>query len=717
MRIEYLCKYDAPLSVPEALKSHPIFAGPDPVGFISADSPVVEPQVRGGTQALSKELDRMGLKYEATNGKYGNPESSFIVYGPTREQMMDLGTRFGQEGVIHTNRGDHQLIYTNGEKKGKYLMGKPGGELFTEAPPDYYTRIPNKGYLRLHFDHNNLMDEKTTKSELHMAKDLEVNEIRQMLAKSIQDKIDEYKNRLVELRKRELSKADALSGQPQIPMDELRPASMKTGAGAATSSDPQEGLLSGAMMGLGQCPLCGMEDKPESCQCNPKAGLAAETNDPSLGDEPTMKSEKIESEGLKEKDIKEKPVEVGGKDKNCLNCGARMALCKCSTKKAEMAKAFPDDISALPGAKVQAGPVGGVAGLKARAQAAGKAVSPGGQATTAGAVPAAPLATKPQMQANASMVSPGPKLPAVPPAPVKQFKSELPPEPGSKRSNDPKYNKSRMLDCPGCKGKNCSTCGGSGKLPPEPKTKKGEDFIDLKNASDPKKRLKETGDNPGTMPEAGEEVSSEQSPEVKKGKKMKKEELDKTGRVPFDPKDKDAAKKFNEINSKQASAKGMEVTKPGQKLMSDKPVKKAAAVPTAKPPTAPAAAKPAAAKPAPQANPATKPAAMALPKPTLPKVGGSPTVGTAPIAPAAKGEMEKGMREFAATPGPSGLELGSNRPQLPGVKAVAGEATVKPIATGVARQHPPVKMGKSEDFIKSEACPFCGKPEHRGNCQ
>lgn len=654
MHIRYLRKnYEEPLSVPEPLKDHPLFAGPGPVGIISADSPLTIPETKGGTQALAKELDHLGLKYEPTDGKYGNPESSFIVYNPTREQMIDLGRRYGQEGVVYTLKGRHQLIYTNGPNKGKHAPGRQGAELFMEPPPDYYTRIPNKGYMRLHFDHNNLVDDAgMTKSEQNMSKDLEVNEIRQMLAKSIKAKIDEYTDTLVELRKRELAKADALYGQPQIPAQEIK-------AGPSdVSGGPQEGLLSQALMGPGTCPLCGMEDKPGYCQCSPKGQV--ETNDPSLGDEPAVKGEmgmagqgggvlameetskseeSPEASKLKEKDFDKKPVEV------CPKC--KSTLCKCGMKKDEFgldkpATMRPADTKA---ASVQGGAIGGVAGIRLRAKQAAQAVSPG-VAPAPKPVPAAPIASTQMRAQNAALVSPGPKAPVA----------------------------------------------------------KGEDFIDLKNASDSDKRLKEMGDNPGSMPKAGKKVKSgDGSGKITKGKGGKKSSKEESSSAEESSVSSGEESSPDELSKSQAKRQfdgnlgdpkptvgAMESSKekkPASAMPIVKPVKKAdAGVPVAKPPTGAAPKAPAMPKPAAQSNPAAKPAAM--PKPTLP--GAKPTIPSGGV-PAAKAELEKGVEEIDMGDGGkwtgSGLETGTNRPQAAGVPAVTGEATVKPIATGVV-QHP-----------------------------
>lgn len=223
-----------PMKIPPELADHPIFAGPYPVGMVTADAPKVPPQITGGTKAMAKELERMGLQHELTNGKYnGQTETSFLVHNPTREQMMELGQKFGQESVVFTHNGNHEMIYTNGANKGKWNPGLPGGEYFKDPPADFFTQIPQKGYLRLDFDWNNLMDlpqtqeQDVTKAEVATAllatlnkameseKEVTREDVAQGLAKAIQNRIDAFTQELVELRKKETGKA--LHPTPDLP--------------------------------------------------------------------------------------------------------------------------------------------------------------------------------------------------------------------------------------------------------------------------------------------------------------------------------------------------------------------------------------------------------------------------------------------------------------------------------------------------------------------
>src|SRR6185312_6995179 len=144
--------------VPHGGAEHPIFTGATPVGLMSGDRPSF-PSAPGGQDALKQDLDAAGLKYEETEGRYGDPERSLIIHGPTREQMYALGKKYGQESVIHSENGKHQLLYTNGPNEGQHHPSLGTYDYFDanqEPPEDYYTNLPNQGAFRLHFDFNRL---------------------------------------------------------------------------------------------------------------------------------------------------------------------------------------------------------------------------------------------------------------------------------------------------------------------------------------------------------------------------------------------------------------------------------------------------------------------------------------------------------------------------------------------------------------------------------
>ena len=134
---------------------HPIFSG-STFGLMSGEKPLFQPQVQGGHEALGGALQQMGLHFEETHGKYAEPERSYIIHNPTLEQMQQLGKMFGQESIVHSENGQHKLVYTNGEHEGKYHPAQTQTPLehFEQPPNDFYTMTPGHGYFRINFDFN-----------------------------------------------------------------------------------------------------------------------------------------------------------------------------------------------------------------------------------------------------------------------------------------------------------------------------------------------------------------------------------------------------------------------------------------------------------------------------------------------------------------------------------------------------------------------------------
>lgn len=162
---KHLAKADGvgpgPTPPSDAVREHPIVSGQMHVGLISADHPRFPVSTNGGHAAMKTELQNAGYKFEETDGCYGMPEKSFIVYNIPREHLFDLGNRYGQEATVFCQQGGHrEMLYTNGERMGRAHPGLPSYEYWHKDPPeDYYTRIPaTGGFLRLKFDDDNLID-------------------------------------------------------------------------------------------------------------------------------------------------------------------------------------------------------------------------------------------------------------------------------------------------------------------------------------------------------------------------------------------------------------------------------------------------------------------------------------------------------------------------------------------------------------------------------
>ena len=142
------------MAIPGHLRNHPLFSG-GRFGLMSGESPRFPATQKPTHENLVNHLRNQGIGFEETHGRYDDPERSVIIHSPTRELMAGLGKHFGQESVVFSDKGKHELLYTNGEHEGKSRLTKPGSEpidWFHEAPPNYYTHLPNHGYFRINFD-------------------------------------------------------------------------------------------------------------------------------------------------------------------------------------------------------------------------------------------------------------------------------------------------------------------------------------------------------------------------------------------------------------------------------------------------------------------------------------------------------------------------------------------------------------------------------------
>lgn len=145
--------------VTEQAKAHPLISGAQPVAVMAGDAPRFPVQRPGGHEALLRDIKAMGLRHEETEGSYGAPEKSVIIYGPRKEQVAALGKMYGQESVLYSDHTGKQLLYTNGPNEGKAHPGLPDYDFWHEQPPeDYFTKLPDTGYVRFGFDENKLED-------------------------------------------------------------------------------------------------------------------------------------------------------------------------------------------------------------------------------------------------------------------------------------------------------------------------------------------------------------------------------------------------------------------------------------------------------------------------------------------------------------------------------------------------------------------------------
>lgn len=285
--------------MPHDASSHPLFSG-GTVGIITAEKPKFKAEQEGENEALQHHLKQLGLKHEPVNGHYDAPENSFVVHKPTRGQMYHLGKKYGQESVIFSEGGRHQLLYTNGALDGQYITTKePHIQYFSERPENYYTAVPNgPGFFRMNFDFDNPMP-----LEIHQpanpnlipdsgatARKSEMPVTIPSLHAALLERLKKTEAELIELTRREnlskagwvikaetsgseLQMAEALPGQnPSLPNPVAAPANAapQSPVGAANGVPTgQLGPEGQAEMetGGGNCPLCGQPDVPGKCKC------------------------------------------------------------------------------------------------------------------------------------------------------------------------------------------------------------------------------------------------------------------------------------------------------------------------------------------------------------------------------------------------------------------------------------------------------------------
>lgn len=133
--------------------THPIFRG-DAV-LMSGENPKFPAQTSGHEELVGA-LTRSGIPHDEIEGKYeGKPERSVAIYGLAPAAAAKLGKDFGQEAVVVLHNGKQRMLYTNGDKAGRWHPGE-GVEVFPERPDDYYSTVPGLGHMRLNFDWDKL---------------------------------------------------------------------------------------------------------------------------------------------------------------------------------------------------------------------------------------------------------------------------------------------------------------------------------------------------------------------------------------------------------------------------------------------------------------------------------------------------------------------------------------------------------------------------------
>jgi ADP-ribose pyrophosphatase YjhB (NUDIX family) len=114
-----------------------ISAGRNPAN--AEDRGLTDDQVKERYKRLEQDLKDKGYKYTKVKGHYGGEEESFLVQHADPKEMNELGKKYNQDSVIHSDKGENKLHFTTGENADKHHKGK-GYEEVPDAK-DYYSVI------------------------------------------------------------------------------------------------------------------------------------------------------------------------------------------------------------------------------------------------------------------------------------------------------------------------------------------------------------------------------------------------------------------------------------------------------------------------------------------------------------------------------------------------------------------------------------------------
>jgi hypothetical protein len=124
-----------------------ISAGRNPANAV--DMKLTDKQIDERTKSLENDLKAAGYVYTPAEGKYENPEKSFMVliHDAQKEEMFELGSKYNQDSVAFADKGKNSLLMTTGKEKGKEAMAGQGYSVIDNPKDDddFYTDAPVAG--------------------------------------------------------------------------------------------------------------------------------------------------------------------------------------------------------------------------------------------------------------------------------------------------------------------------------------------------------------------------------------------------------------------------------------------------------------------------------------------------------------------------------------------------------------------------------------------
>lgn len=130
------------------------------IGIISAENPMgkiaTDDYNKNATEELIRHLTIGHYQYFITNGKYGSPEKSIMIYNISLDDMIKLCYKFNQESMVFidmSNGNDVSCQYWEGDDHFSKLKMQHEEHRFIDATEDddFYTKISKEFKFRIPF--------------------------------------------------------------------------------------------------------------------------------------------------------------------------------------------------------------------------------------------------------------------------------------------------------------------------------------------------------------------------------------------------------------------------------------------------------------------------------------------------------------------------------------------------------------------------------------
>ncbi len=129
------------------------------VGILTAENPKGEqaaPEYNKEKQAeLKADLRSLGLGFIQIKGKYNVLENPFVVPNISREDVLSLGLKYGQESIIYGEKEENenevyfkwQLIFCEGESVIKTTYSNVSSDEDLKSRDDFYSAVKGRRFI------------------------------------------------------------------------------------------------------------------------------------------------------------------------------------------------------------------------------------------------------------------------------------------------------------------------------------------------------------------------------------------------------------------------------------------------------------------------------------------------------------------------------------------------------------------------------------------